>query len=369
MAILKPSNISPTSAQDASKSITFSWQNLGDRQYYYQIQIYNNSTSELAYDSTKIASLNAFYILPESILINGTTYKYQITVWNQLEEFVSSVWMVFKCSSAPIVNFTNLNLGSEILNSSYLFQGVYSQAEDIPIRSWNMILYDINDYIIGTTGVQYSDVIEYEFSGLNNEANYQVELQVRSQDDLIATTGKIPFYCRYEVPASTITLQAENVAEKAATRLSWRVTQIIGNVLQGEISYIDGEKIDLTSGIISFQEGLPNFRDFSLKLWIDWVDLKNDIVIYPADTFLGIIDISVRESVTEILRLKSSIGDIWVEWEYENESDGRFHIYKNFYGIIYHLYTPIMNPISGNNVFLGIDFNGKLVNVNSTILM
>ena len=191
---------------------------------------------------------------------------------------------------------------------------------------------------------------------------------MRSQDDLINTTGKIQFHVRYEVPTGSIALEASNVKEKAAVRLQWKVIQIIGKITQGAIQFIDGEKIDLTNGTIAFQEGIPNFREFSLKLWIDWTDLKNDIVTHQVNTSIGIINWDVRESSTEILRLKSPLGDIWVEWVYKDDISGSFHLYKNFYNAIYHITSPPLSPIANDVVYLGINFNGSLADIYTEIL-
>lgn len=369
MAILKPANISPNNiALDAKNSITISWQNLGDRQYYYQIQIYNNSTGVLVYDTTKLSSFNTFHLIPANTLTNGIIYKYQITVWNQLNEFATSDWIIFKCSSTPTCSITNL--GSEVLNSSYMFQGSYFQAENVPIKSWRFILYDIYGSIISMSDETFNSTIEYQFIGLKADTDYQIELQVKSQDNLLGTTGKIQFHVRYEVPATALTLTAENLSDLAAIRLSWKAIQIIGKVISGSITFINGEKIDLTSGIIAFQDGMPNFKNFNLKLWLQWQNLKNNYTIIQVDTCLGQVPYTVKDNVTEILRLKSPIGDIFVSWEYLDETgiNGRFILINDFYDVNYKIYSETISPIVGNNIFLGIDFINNLCNIHTEIL-
>lgn len=366
--ILKASGISPNNvAIDSSQQFIISWRNMGDRSYFYQIQIYLNSDSTLVYDTGKISSLNTFHIVPPNTLIAGNLYKYRIILWNQKNESSVSDWIIIKASTVPIVNFTNISNGSEVLNSSYLFMGEYSNPVS-PIRSWIMILYDYNDEIISMSPETFSDKIEYEFAGLHNESNYKIELQVRSQDNLLATTGKIEFYVRYEVPASAINLQAENVNEKAGIRLSWKTTQIIGHVLEGSVLYIDNEKIDLRNGKIAFQDGMSNFRKFHLKLWLDWVDLKNIVTNNIVSTCLGNINWITRDGKSELLRLKSPLGDIWLEWIYENDIQGRFHLWKNFYDIIYHLQTDLMSPIRGDIVYVGVSYDGNLCELYSQIM-
>lgn len=317
--ILKPSMISPNNiSKDATSNITISWRNTGDRQYFYRITIFDNSNNELEYDSTKISSLNTFHIIPENTLTNGITHKYQIQVWNQNDETALSDWIIFKTSSIPQLQFTNISESSEILNNSYLFLGEYTQAENIPIRSWTMILYNSADAIIGISPETFDNNIEYSFAGLNNDSNYSVELQAKSQDNLIATTGKIHFTVRYEVPQAFISLNAENVNEKAAIRLQWNVSQIIG---ESENSFfIDNEKLDTTNGGVWFDDGF-NIRDnFTLKLWVESIDnptfilnLNSSVVSYnvePTDTTVLWLD---NSSQTTELPLNIVVGNIQPE--------------------------------------------------------
>ncbi len=364
MALMKPSGVSPSGvALDANEDIVISWNNTGDRSYAYQIKIYKNSDSVLILDTNKTSSLNTFHVISAGTLTNGTEYKYTITLWNQARQTATGDWNIFRCSSTPTCGFTNVTSDSEILNSAYTFQGSYNQVENVPIRSWLMILYDMNDYILSISPETFSDVIEYEFAGLNNDSDYQIELQVKSQDNLLATTGKVQFHVRYEVPASSISLQAESVSEKAAVRLLWNTTQIIGHATQGSFVYIDNEKIDLRNGTIVFDESMPNFRNFESKSWFSWVDLKNEIITQTISTCLGDVDYVTRDAATELLRLKTFLGDIWVEWEYEDDTGGRFHVWKNMYGQIYHITSSLLSPIVGDTVYLGVSYNGNLCDV------
>ena len=271
--ILKPSTISPNNiSQDSNNDIVVSWRNNGDRQYYYQITIYRNSDNALAYDSTKLTSFNTFHIVPSNTLINGITYKYRVIVWNQNNQSATSDWIVFKCSSTPIGQFTNLTSGAEILNNNYLFQAQYTQAENVPIRSWLILLYDSNNSIISTSPETFNSNIEYHFYGLNNDSNYFIELQVKSQDNLLHSTGKVSFSVRYEVPPLTIALDAQNVSEKAAVRLQWNIAQIIG---QGQnYSYVDNEKVDTRNGKVWFDNGFNIKDNFTLRLWLESVPNK-----------------------------------------------------------------------------------------------
>jgi len=268
MAILKPTSMSPSIPVTATSPITISWKNLGDRQYYYQVQIYKNSDNSLVLNTTKISSLNAFYVVAANTLTNGTTYKFNVTVWNQSDVSAVSEWVIFKCSSTPVVSFTNLS--STIQNSNYTFTGEYSQLESIAIKSWQIILYNIYNEIIGDSGLIYNSTISHEFFGLINLNNYKIELQARSQDNLLATTGKQSFNVSFEVPKSAIALEAISVDEKASVQLQWNVSQIIGT--SDSSTYIGAEKLDLTGGKkVYFDDGFSISNNFTTELWLSSV--------------------------------------------------------------------------------------------------
>ena len=134
--ILKPSNVSPNNiAVNAQEQITISWRNLGDRQTKYKIVIYLNLDNTLIYDTGIITTYNTFCVVPANTLINGNTYKYQITVWNANNQSATSDWVIINCSSPPSCALVNIEPEGEILNSSYLFIGEYSQPESVPIKS------------------------------------------------------------------------------------------------------------------------------------------------------------------------------------------------------------------------------------------
>lgn len=359
--ILRPTSISPNNdTLDSSKQITISWKNLGDRQISYRIVIYNNNTLELAYDTGKTNSYNSFHIIPQDYLINGNTYKFTITVWNQNNESAISDWIIFNCYSTPTCNLVNIVDGGEILNSSYLFTGEYNQAEGIPIKSFLMILYNSQQEVLMVTPEIFSDTIEYEFSGFNTEDDYYIELQVRSQADLINSTGKIRFTVRYEVPANYISLISENVSAQASVRLSWNTTQIIGEVIEGSINYIDSDIVDLTNGAIIFNEGLKDFYSFVLKIWVELVNLKNEVTTQTISTCVGDVEVLNRDGITELFRLHSNVGDIWVEFIYESDTEGRFWLKKNIYNAEYRICSDLFNPSEQSKYYLGIKFDGNV---------
>lgn len=299
--ILKPSNTSPNNISlDATNPITISWVNTGDRHVKYQIIIKKNSDDTLAHDSGEVSTYNAFYTVPSDTLDNGIQYKYQIKLWNINNDTITSDWILLKTSSTPIVSFTNIIEDGIVYNNTYLFQAEYSQAESVPIQSWQMIIYDNNEAIISTTSETFDSTIEYQFSGLNNNSVYYIECQVKSQDNLLNSTGKIKFNVQYEVPDIYIQLKANNLANQGAVQLQWNCLQIIGE--SENTSFIDEEKLDTKNGKVWFDNGFNIDGNFTLKLWLESIDNT----VYTINTNTSITSYNVALTDTTIIWFDNS---------------------------------------------------------------
>lgn len=298
--ILKPSSLSPSIPMDASQQITISWKNLGDRQYYYSLAIYNNSTNALVYNVVKTSSLYTFHVVPSNSLVNGNTYKYQVTVYgSDGVSNATSEWILLKCSSTPTASFTNLS--ATIGNNSYTLQGTYGQSQSIPIKTWQILLYNSYSEIIGNSGLVYNSNIEYEIAGLDNGNSYFAELQVRSQDNLLFSTNKIAFSVVYDVPKSALVLTATVENSTASVNLGWHVSQILGS--SNSSTYIDSEKLDVTNGkSVWFDEGFTISNNFTTELWVESITNYN----FNINTNASLIAKSTYISDTTAIWLENS---------------------------------------------------------------
>lgn len=312
--ILKPSQISPNgTALDNASQFTISWVNKGDRSTAYQIKFYKLSDNSLIYDTTKITTLNSFHVVPINTLTAGTEYKYNIQVWNSLNETATSEWATVKASSTPLGTFTNLS--GTIGNANYTFSGSYSQAQGVGLKTWQMILYNVYDEIIGDSGLIYSETIEHEFSGLDNGNTYKIELQVRSQDNLLATTGKLSFQVSFDVPKTAVALTANKIEALAGVELLWSVTQILGK--SDSSTYINNEALDVRNGKkVYFDEGFTIQNNFTLELWLESVtnytfNINSNMAVKsyqtaPADTTVFWIDNSSQTTELPLTVVRGS---------------------------------------------------------------
>jgi len=362
--IMKPSGISPNNISlDATFPITISWINSGDRQYKYRIQIYNNTTNVLVYDTNVVVSFNTFHVISGNTLIDGTIYKYQIQTFNQVDASATSNWILFKCSSTPSISFTNVIENDIIYNSQYLFTAQYSQLESVAIKSWQMIMYDSNNAIITTTSETFNSIIEYQFSGFNNNF-YYIECQVKSQDDILASTNKIKFNIQYTVPESVLDLQSSNISDQGAINLQWNVVQIIGN--SENTSYINGEKIDTTNGRVWFDSDFNIENDFTLKLWLESVNNN----VYTINQTTSITSYNVPLTDTSIIWLDNSAQttELSLNISAGNITPATNYLWIDDQTIVPRVLTPILDIVAPTTDKLWIDTGSNSSNDTSEIL-
>jgi hypothetical protein len=272
----KPYNLSPAGgvAIDANENNDFSWSVSGDVQTAFEIKIYDNMTNSLIWSLPKTYSYSTKYTLPPSTLINGKEYKWRVTVYNEKNQSITSDYQIVQTSSRPTVNVNQIGVVSA---PSYLFSAVYSQLEGVPIRSWNVLLYDEDFALIEQSGIKTESILEYLFSNLKSEKSYYIEFQVTSIKGLTNTSGKIKFNVLYTQPRVNANLTAENLSDIAGIRLSWNVIQIIGETDTAPI-FIDNEKIDLLNNRVVFSKGFSVSNNFTIKLWIEKPKNKKDIL-------------------------------------------------------------------------------------------
>jgi hypothetical protein len=97
---------------------------------------------------------------------------------------------------------------------------------------------------------------------------YYIEFFATSSLGLTGTSGKVSFTTSFAQPNLSSNIVATNV-DNAGINLSWYVNQITGT--STSTTYINNEKLDVTSGNVTFDKGFTIDQDFTLKLWIDTV--------------------------------------------------------------------------------------------------
>lgn len=273
MAIQKPYNISIKGITiDANESNEVSWKVSGDISNAYKVDIYTTE-NVLVWSSNKITSFALKHTVPAATLTNGNEYRIKITIYNEANESATSDGDIFQTSSRPVVTLDTIGT---VGSFSYNFSATYTQAESVPIRNYVFYLYNDDQERIDFSSIKTTLPIEYLFGGLQSESDYYIEVQATSTKGLIGTTGIVPFSVFYFRPKMNVNLEGKSV-ENGGLELSWFVTQIIGET--DGAPFINNEKIDTSNGKkVWFDEGFDIPGNFSLKLWIENVPSKKNLL-------------------------------------------------------------------------------------------
>jgi hypothetical protein len=267
MTLNRPYNIDIVAkAIDAAEDNTFYWDISGDVQTAYQVDIYKNSDSTSVFSTGKITSYNLYYKIPKNTLTNGMEYKLTVKAFNASNENQTSYAVVFQTSARPVIT---INTIGTVSNFSNLFSATYTQAQSVPLQSWNANLYNSDKVLIDHSDIMTDSILEYLFANLETEKSYYIEFQATSETGLTGTCGLVKFSVFYLRPKQNVNLSAKNI-DNAGIELSWYVAQILGKS-SGTISYLNDE-INLLNGKVSFDEGFNISQDFSLKVWLHGVE-------------------------------------------------------------------------------------------------
>jgi hypothetical protein len=211
------------------------------------------------------------------------------------------------------------------------------------LQSYRFYLYQ-DDSLLGYSPELFNGLLEYEFTGFQNDETYEIELKVVSVDGLEQSL-KLSFVAKYIQPRLANVINLENNAENGSIKITAKVKQIIGQIDSGTINYIDNDWIDLHSGIVSFSndDGFKiNTEDFSIKMWIK--DIKVDEYFLTMDGQYGSIKM--------------------------NYYNNRIHVWKEMNGIKNHFASDEIYITSSNDVvFIFIQSVENGIEIKSQIIM
>lgn len=143
---------------------------------------------------------------------DGTEY----TVYS---DFISSEEIYFKARKTPVVSISNFI--STVTSKQYNFIGSYVQNDNIGWKYFIWNLYNTEDEIIGTSGLENTGEINFNYNGFLKDTTYKIELIAESQDGNIATTGKQTFSVVYEETKILTKPGTEVLCEKDAIKIFW----------------------------------------------------------------------------------------------------------------------------------------------------
>lgn len=237
MAVLAPYSLNFPKA-DATAEILLTWLVGGDLQYAFEIEIYVNDGSTTPFYSVgRTPSYTSQAKLPANTLINGVEYKWRVRTYNATNQVGPwSDYSLIRASSWPVPTIANVS--GTIHAQNYRFEGVYSQPENVPIKSYYFRLYQ-GGRIIRESPVTYSQEISATFS-LESDQEYEVDLVVVSQYDITGISPKYPFDTSYQKPGASTGIVAQNLRDQGAVRIQWQNPTVITLPTAKEPQFVPG---------------------------------------------------------------------------------------------------------------------------------
>lgn len=327
---------------DAANQFDFIFSVVGGSQVFGNNLVIENIENGTEVYNQTIASFQFKHTLPSNSLTNGVQYRAKVRTYdinNNFSQF--SDWAVFWAFSSPTVTIPTLDSGT-VNNHTVLLEGSYVQNEGELLQSYRYLLYDQNERLLAASVEKFDGLLTHQFAGLMNDTNYKAELRIITANRMESSSGLIPFHTDYIQPQLTSVLTLRNIEENANIKISANIIQIIGEIGEGTIDYIDGDWIDLRNGMIYFQDGFSVDKDFSVKIW-----LKN---IRDTDIFLKLIG-----------------EQGYIELRYYNN---RIHAFKRLYqgGVVPHFASSEFIAGENDTIFICLKHIEDLIGIFAEVL-
>lgn len=308
MALLRPS-LADSICIDVSHDniITFSVHG-GDQFVGYSVQIVDSSNRQV-YSATKTTYSNSFNLQAGTNGINnGNEYKIRFqTIGIDGSTSGYSDYMIMYCYSTPVcvIPTTNLpidvDLNDRVVNAqNYTFEAEYSQAESVPIKSYQFFIYTadkelLHEYsVVFTSSAKFTQTVE----GFSANTEYYIEVRVTDFYDRTVSSGLIHFTVFYEKPRIQQHLDLFNNKEQAAVECYSSLIQIIFKSDNEEVQYIDGQELDLRNNRIHLDEQIDLAGNFTMKLYLRDIPRKengDDEYFFTMNSIDGKIRIKLKE--------------------------------------------------------------------------
>ena len=239
---------------------------------YNEIEIRENPNTGIIYQN-RVQEFRYQHDIPLNTLVDGKQYSITMRIYdvNQVLLGTSPVEL-FYCFSIPVITIPTITNG-EVNNQTVSFEGTYTQSQGELLQSYIYSLYDSNQILLSQSNEMYDDLLIYEFSELENNTSYYIELKILTINEMEITTGLIEFIPHYIAPKFNSFIQLENNPQNASVKLTCNVIRILGTN-DTVISYENNEIVDLTNNHVYFQDGFSTSGNFVVKLWVKNININ-----------------------------------------------------------------------------------------------
>ena len=322
-------NVTGTSAQIVSNTLT----------------IRNNDTNDIVYQE-KQETYKYEHIVNANELTNGTYYNATVSVFDSTgAQSSNSIPIQFWCYTTPTLEFTNIPINSIVTNSSFNFQFTYEQAENEPINSYIVNLFNSSQIQIATSGVQYAETGtppyngSYTFTGFENNTVYYVQVTATTTEGTIISTSLQQFTVQYTRPDLFTLVQLTNNCDEGYVTITSNIILIEGSSNPDPPTYINNQEVDLTANgsWVQWNDGFSITGDMMARAWF-----RNP------NEYTTLVQFSNTNGQT--IKLNFMLG-------YENVDSTDMEAYIEAYvesvtGYSYYIYSNYVTPLSDTNDYV-----------------
>ena len=241
----------------------------GDKIDSYKLVI-KKLDNTIAYDSSKKVLTTPLFgtqTLEIPMAVGSVTYRGQLkwilTYFNG-EESVSSGEMIFTNMTTPTITE---DIPSIVKSRKYMLSCVYAQLEKIPIKRWNIELFDSKDNLLQSSGDTYSSLFNYELDGFANNTNYYVVMTVETQS-LTGSGIIVKLIKAFKVQYSPLTLAFQpnvtQLEDKSAMQVDWSLLSQDAGAITGNSSYVNGYLKEDNVGFLLENGSNLKYDDFTI---------------------------------------------------------------------------------------------------------
>lgn len=293
-----------------------------------EIFIYKNDDSKELVGSYKNSSKKYQLVLPPTLgLENGKYYTAAIVVYDLVgNKSEQSNFIDFYCLETPTFGI-NISNGDVLDYATTTVSINYSQAQNDKLNWFHVEVKTETGDLVYAIEKQYAyNGTDFLVTGLETGKNYTIQVNGETVSEMLVDTGIISFSVKYKTPYFSPLLSVSNHLCEGKIEINSKIHSIFGST-EGDVQFIDNEKIDLTDGKVIFDSGFNIDGDFVLHV------LGNNFI--SGETIMELSDqfsdgkIVVRYMVGEFLQfdnvLKSyiemEINGIYHYWQISNYID------------------------------------------------
>ena len=249
-------------------NINFAYE--GEQVFANELVVYDNETGNQVY-SQKTEWMRTYHAIVGGALQNGKYYYCVLRVFNKAGEASSwSSQKSFRCFTTPQFGFSNVTTDQIVQNSELTVKLSYKQAEDEPLNTYTVGLYNANHVLINKSETQYGvGTMEYTIKNLEDGTKYYLRAIGETLNGMAADTGYLPFSVKFITPTYWTYVDLSDNHD-GTVRVSCNIRTVTGRFEgEGEPKYIDNDhRIDLRNPgqRVLFDDGFTLQGNFTIKL-------------------------------------------------------------------------------------------------------